>query len=239
LIEEKLMSFSRLFPVIHVVGLVVGLVAGLVLGVTSCTVTRQVGLHLPGDGSGSSGSSGSQKITMIDVSGKSPAEAEAALRAAGITGSMDVRDNYVCDVPGIEELHVCYTSPRAGQASSTTLPVTLYLRHKETRSFAMPDLRGKTVDEAKQILIGMGQPADRFIVEEARGAGDCQPSRICRQSPEPGKEHWVSLSAWLWFAPASATPRTTAETRPSDPRSQPEAKKPETKPGKDEPKPIF
>jgi len=181
----------------------------------SCAVTKQVGLQIPG-----TGSSGSAKITMIDVTGKSSADAEAAVRAAGITASVYVEDNRVCDVPGVEELHVCYTSPRAGQASSTTIPVTLYLRHKETKTFYMPDVRGKTVDEAKQILIGLGQEPNRFLIEEARGADGCQPARICRQSPEPGRQQWVSQAAWLWIGPAQSKP-------------------PDAKPPREEPKPIF
>jgi beta-lactam-binding protein with PASTA domain len=202
----------------------------------SCAVPQQLGLNLGGSG-GSSGNNRSVQMTMIDVTGMTPTEAEAALRAAGVRGSIDVKDNISCDNPKVEELHVCYTAPAAGQATSSTIPVTLNLRYKETKSFDMPDFVGKTVDEARRTLIAMGQSPERFIVEEMVGApADCEPNRICKQSPEAGRKHWVSLAAWLWYGPANRPQRPrppTDATKPTD------TTKPNTTKPTDTAKPIF
>ena len=118
--------------------------------------------------------------------------------------------------------------------------MTLYLRPTETRTYVMPDLRGKTADEAKQILIGLGQQPERFVIEEMRGwLDECQPSRVCRQSPAPGQKTQVTISKWLDIAPAARPERPTPpppppERDPSD-RSPEPAKPPPPPP----PDPIF
>src|SRR5216683_524871 len=67
---------------------------------------------------------------MPDVTGFTAEEARAMFAAAGITGSVDVKDNYVCDDPKVAEMRVCSTAPAAGKMTSARLPITLYLRPK-------------------------------------------------------------------------------------------------------------
>lgn len=177
---------------------------------------------------------------MIDVTGKTKSDAEAAIRSYGITGTISVVDNHVCDDPNVHEGLVCYTAPRSGTATSSRIPVTLYLRPTETRTYVMPDLRGKTVDEAKQILIGLGQQPERFVIEEMRGwLDECQPSRVCRQSPAPGQKTAVTIAKWLDIAPATRPMRPTPPPPPREPGDsspEPPAPKPQDPPP---PEPIF
>ncbi len=183
------------------------------------------------------------QFPMVDVTGKSKGDAEAAIRSYGITGSVSVVDNQTCDDPKVKEMHVCVTSPRAGNTTSTRIPVTLYLRPVETKWFVMPDVRGKTAEEAKRILIGLGQQPERFVIEEMRGWMDeCQPSTVCRQSPEPGAKTFVTISKWLDIAPAKRPERPTPPPPPPDHSSDPtpDRPKPDDKPPEPPPpEPIF
>jgi beta-lactam-binding protein with PASTA domain len=71
-------------------------------------------------------------FAMPDVTGMSRTQAEAALRAQGITGSISVEENHLCDDPKVVAPNVCTTAPAAGQATTATIPVVLYLRQKGT-----------------------------------------------------------------------------------------------------------
>jgi beta-lactam-binding protein with PASTA domain len=141
---------------------------------------------------------------MPDVTGMTRSEAEAALRAQGITGSISVEENYVCDDPNVKELRVCYTAPRAGQDTTATIPKVLYLRQKGTATYAMPDLRGKTADEARKVLVELGQIEQRLKIEEMNVLmDDCQPERVCRQDPKPNEMTKESDYKTLRIAPAA------------------------------------
>lgn len=177
-------------------------------------------------------------VEMVDVTGQSTAQAEGEIRAHGLQGSISVVDNYVCHDPKVQEGFVCTTAPIAGKPASAHTPITLYVRPKETASFVMPDLRGKTGEEAKAILTGLGERSDRVHVEEMAGWQDeCQPSRVCRQSPEPGRTTHVTTPAWLQLAPAQRPGRPVI---PPPVRAPTDAeRKPDTKPEEKPPEPIF
>ena len=199
-----------------------------ILALTSCSmITKAVGWERNGT------------FTMVDVTGQSRSAAESSVRAYGIQGSISVVDNYTCDDPKVKEGFVCYTSPRAGNATSSRISVTLYLRPKETPSFLMPDVRGKTADEAKAMLIALGQNPERFQIEEMRGwLDECEPGRVCRQSPEPGQQTWVTIAKWLEIAPAQRPERPRSPPPPRDVTTAPEDK-PADKPKEKPPEPIF
>ena len=124
---------------------------------------------------------------MPDVTGKTREEAEAYLRSQGITGTITVDDNYVCHDPKVTELRVCTTHPMAGKDTRATLPLTIHLRPKGTATYDMPDLRGKSAEEAKQILMKLGQIEQRLRIETMQVVLDgCQPNKVCKQDPAPG-----------------------------------------------------
>jgi beta-lactam-binding protein with PASTA domain len=130
---------------------------------------------------------GNDPLPMPDVTGKSRADAEAYLKAQGFTGSITVDETYTCDDPDVKELQICFTQPRAGQSTRKTLPVVLYPRQKGTATYPMPDLRGKTADEARAAIMKLGQIEQRLTIEDMDVLmEDCQPRRVCRQDPKPG-----------------------------------------------------
>jgi beta-lactam-binding protein with PASTA domain len=148
------------------------------------TVPKKAGPEIPIAGKVGAGRGGT--FPMPDVTGMTRTEAEAALRAQGITGSITVDEEHRCDDPDVKATRVCYTAPRAGQSTTSTIPKVLYLRQKGTANYAMPDLRGKTVAEARQILRELGQVEQRVKIEQIEVLLDgCQPGRVCRQDPAP------------------------------------------------------
>src|SRR5687768_112149 len=86
----------------------------------SCSAIATQGRAGPVYGSpGATGPQRSKSFPMVNVTGKTPADAEATIRQSGVTASVSIRDNYTCHDPSVVELHVCETSPRAGAATSS------------------------------------------------------------------------------------------------------------------------
>src|SRR5262249_48158932 len=102
---------------------------------------------------------------MPDVSGKTPDEAKAALAEAGMVADTEVKDEICADETAVAEQHVCYTTPRAGQPTSSHIPVTIWIKQKAAVFFEMPNLVGLTPEEAKQKLIALGEVPDRIMIE--------------------------------------------------------------------------
>lgn len=124
---------------------------------------------------------------MPDLTGKTREEAEAALRADGMRGTVIVEDNYLCDDPNVTEQQVCFTKPAKGQPTSATLPIVLYLRMKGSATYDMPDFRGKTPEETRAALMKLGQIEQRLSFQEMDFINDgCQAGRVCEQDPAPG-----------------------------------------------------
>jgi beta-lactam-binding protein with PASTA domain len=175
---------------------------------------------------------------MPDVAGKTADEARVALALAGITGPIEVVDNYVCDDPGVPETRVCSTAPAAGQTIRASLPVTLRLRPKEVARFVMPDLVGKTGDEARRLLLAAGQQPRHILVETLPGdPGDgCLENRVCRQSPAKGEETVVTGPKLVQLGPQGAgrsarpEPARRDEPEPPGPETPKQAEKPKDKP---------
>jgi len=180
----------------------------------------------------------SGNFAMPDVHGLTADEAKDQLAQAGITGSVSPFENYTCDDPSVPETHVCVTAPRAGATTSAHIPVTLYLKAKATPSFTMPDVMGKTADEARAALLAFGQEPARILVETLPGGGpDCLPDRVCRQSPGAGNQAWVTGPVLLQLGTHDAAAR-----RPPPPPDahKPDAAKPDPQaPPLQKPSPIF
>lgn len=142
---------------------------------------------LPGKDGGSVRADDNGNVTMPDLRKMTREDAEAALRKAGITGSINLEENYTCDDPEVIEQRVCFTKPKAGDKMSPRIPVILYLRQKGTANYAMPDLKGKTEAEAREILANLKQIPQRLTVETMEVImPDCEAKKVCRQDPKPG-----------------------------------------------------
>jgi beta-lactam-binding protein with PASTA domain len=175
---------------------------------------------------------------MPDLAGKTAEQAKVALALLGMTGSIEVVDNYVCDDARVPEMHVCSTAPAAGHTTSARLPVTLRLRPKEVARFVMPDLVGKTGDEASRLLVAAGQEPRHIFIETLPGdPGDgCLENRVCRQSPEKGQETVVTGPKLVQLGPQGAGKRARPEPAPPEqheparPDAPTQAEKPKDKP---------
>jgi beta-lactam-binding protein with PASTA domain len=197
------------------------------LAVTGCaTLARTVQVERSGS------------FAMPDVHGLTADQAKDELARAGITGSVELFENYTCDDPTVAETKVCITAPRAGAATSARIPVTLYLRVAEIQTFMMPDLMGKTAEQARQALLALGQESPRILVETIVGApSDCAAGRVCRQSPDAGQKTWVNGPKYVGLGPVGAGPRApdlpAEKPVPGDPEpARPPAPTPQ-------PSPIF
>jgi beta-lactam-binding protein with PASTA domain len=205
-------------------------ILALTVAATSCATIAK-GVHYERAGN----------FAMPDVHGLTPDEAKDELAKAGITGSVSLFENYTCDDPSVAETRVCVTAPRAGAATSARIPVTLYLKTKATPSFTMPDVMGKTADEARTALLALGQHPERILVETLPGGGsDCIADRICRQSPSAGNQAWVTGPVLLQLGSHDAGTRRPPppDARTPDAR-KPDKPDPQKPPSPRTPSPIF
>ncbi|MBO0854067.1 MAG: PASTA domain-containing protein [Nocardia sp.] len=94
-------------------------------------------------------SSGSQPVTVPDVSGKTVEEAKAVLRQTGLTVATSHRDEFDQQVPAGQ---VAATEPAAGTRSLTGSAVTLVV----SNAVQVPDVSGLSVKQARNRLEGAG-----------------------------------------------------------------------------------
>ncbi|MHB9855907.1 PASTA domain-containing protein [Streptomyces krungchingensis] len=137
---------------------------------------------------------------------------------------------------------VCFQTPsREETVRPSVRTLTLYAVPKQEvcpthllgpRRVAMPDLVGKSLDEADRALeaLDLDHPAMRHAYTGKRldnGSHDLDQWQVCRQQPEPGTEVLVSTQVGLWLIDPDAPC-----TRPSpEPTPKPEPKpKPKPKP---------
>ncbi|MEU1199848.1 PASTA domain-containing protein [Streptomyces sp. NPDC005813] len=135
---------------------------------------------------------------------------------------------------------VCFQTPSRQETVRPSLrTLTLYAVPKREvcpthllgpRRVAVPDLVGKSLDEADRALeaLELDHPAMRHAYTGKRldnGSHDLDEWHVCRQQPEPGTEVLVSTQVGLWLIDPGA-PCTRPSPKPT-PKSEP---KPEPKP---------
>ncbi len=162
-------------------------------------------------------------FALPDVKGMTVSEAKTALAMDGVTGTIDVRDN-ICGTEDPTPVgHVCYQSPGAGQMVYGDLPVQLGVAVPKDHGgkgkdawILMPDVRGKSVKEARAIL-GKAGMKDLVVTQDTM----CQdgPDVVCETSPPTGTHAYLHVQNQLYVGEPKAKP-------PQDP-------KPEKKPDKD------
>jgi hypothetical protein len=152
-------------------------------------------------------------FAMPDLSGLSVSEAKDKLAAAGITGSVDVVDNYVCheDEARVGVDAVCSTAPAAGQERSARTPTTLYTRPRPTAA-PMPDVIGTSVAEGKRKLGAAGfARVEVEVLEPGRIPDDCVPHTVCATSPPAGAPTAFNGTKYLLVPPDDYRPRAAAK----------------------------
>ncbi|MET7675683.1 Stk1 family PASTA domain-containing Ser/Thr kinase [Streptomyces seoulensis] len=118
-----------------------------------------------------------EKVTIPDVKGKSCDEAKAALSDAGLTPTCN--DQPVADPA--QNGKVQGTNPEIGRQVKKGTPVSISVGKNDTpEQVQVPDVRGKTVAAAKQILTAAGFTSIQF----AAGSDSSDAAIVTQQDPQ-------------------------------------------------------
>lgn len=180
----------------------------------------------PGTTSGGSTASGNGRLIIPALTGKTAAEADAVLRAAGFTFDRVAIDDHLCggdDDKMVAQETVCDQRPAAGSESGARLiGLTVTIQHdtyehggvggpSEWRR--MPDLVGKPIDVARTVLARANLPIDAEFEVIEKASDDCQPDQVCGTEPEPRSRKVLGRRGRLYVGKAQAT--TTPATKPA------------------------
>ena len=143
-----------------------------------------------------SGADTSGNVTIPDVFKLSRDQAIAALRKAGVQGDID-EDHNLCGsiVNGriVEIGEVCQQQPVGGRVQGARLVVTLTIQTEDPRHGdigrltewrLMPDLVGKTFEQALATMRSAGFTDDDKLQQTWADETSCKPKVVCRQYPE-------------------------------------------------------
>ena len=184
-----------------------------------------------------SGADTSGQVTIPDVFKLPRAQAIAALRKAGVQGDIN-EDGNLCGstVNGriVETGEVCQQQPVAGRVQGARLVVTLTIQTEDPRHGdigritewrLMPNLVGKTFDQALAAMRSAGFTDDSQLQQTWADETSCKPNVVCRQYPEPmkraglhdGKAVYLGADAKPVVASVSPAPAPTGGAPPSPP----------------------
>jgi hypothetical protein len=174
---------------------------GLVLAACQfSSSTSGGGVHYGGGGGDdrASGAGTSHPVTVPNLFGLTRPEAEAALRAAGITGQLELNQNHgscgsAVDKHVVELGHVCQQAPAAGQQTSSTLFVSVMIQDENPWRgelgggrtwYLLPDVVGLPLEQAYAKLKGAGFPSMEVFHVRYIERADCKPNLVCEMFPE-------------------------------------------------------
>jgi hypothetical protein len=196
----------------------------------------------PSGNSSVSGPAANGTITIPSVFGMTREQAIAALRRAGYQGTAS-DDSSLCDsvVAGrvIEIGQVCYQHPPAGRVQGARLPISLRVQTenpwhgnagKPTEWRLMPDLIGKSIDQARAEMKRVGFSREDSVQLQWVDEPGCKPLIVCRTYPDPMQRAGLS-SGKIVFAGRDPN---AAVAKPAE--SPPEPAKPG--PAKPDPAPV-
>jgi beta-lactam-binding protein with PASTA domain len=139
-------------------------------------------------------SMGPQRVTIPDLTGDSERSAEINIRRRGLEmGSMAV-----ATVPEASPDQIVAQSPPANAVNVSAPKVSMLVAATEERkSYVMPDLRGRTEDEAVNAIIGAGLKAGSIASQPPRDADANSPETlpagtriVVKTVPGPGQRVW-------------------------------------------------
>jgi len=166
------------------------------LVLAGCSVMGSLGGSAPGTagtGGGPTPAGGDGKLVMVDLVGKTPAEATAALQAAGFTSSPEVnRIMLECDggTPSVGRIRCQAPPPGALADRYAIINVTVEEgAHRFGGSLVRDQLvkvRGMTVAAAKAYLQGLGHDGEIAVWEQPTFARGCAAQTVCDVAPEAG-----------------------------------------------------
>ena len=139
-------------------------------------------------------SMGPQRVTIPDLNGDSERSAEINIKRRGLEmGAMAV-----ADIPDATPDQVVAQSPPANATNVSAPRVSLLVAATPDRkSYVMPDLHGKTEDEAVNAIIGAGLKVGSITSQPPPGTDADSPETlpsgsrtILRTVPAPGQRVW-------------------------------------------------
>jgi eukaryotic-like serine/threonine-protein kinase len=144
-------------------------------------------------------SMGPQRVTIPDLSGDSERSAEIKRRGLEM-GAMAV-----ADIPDATPDQIVAQSPPANATNVSAPKVSVLIAASEERkSYVMPDLRGKTEDDAVNAIVGAGLKVGSISSQPAPGADENSPETlpagtriVTRTAPAQGQRVWDGQSIAL------------------------------------------
>ena len=120
-------------------------------------------------------SMGPQRVTIPDLTGDSERSAEINIRRRGLElGTMAV-----ASLPETTPDQIVAQSPPANAVNVSAPKVSVLIAATEDRkSFVMPDLRGRTEDEAVNAIVGAGLKVGAIASQPLAGAGENSPETL-------------------------------------------------------------
>jgi beta-lactam-binding protein with PASTA domain len=139
-------------------------------------------------------SMGPQRVTIPDLTGDSERSAEINVRRRGLEmGTMAV-----ATVPDASPDQIVAQSPPANATNVSAPKVSMLVAATEERkSYVMPDLRGRTEDDAVNAIVGAGLKAGSITSQPPPGADANSPETlpagtriVVKTIPGPGQRVW-------------------------------------------------
>jgi eukaryotic-like serine/threonine-protein kinase len=120
-------------------------------------------------------SMGPQRVTIPDLTGNSERSAEISVKRRGLEmGTMAV-----ADIPDATPDQIVAQSPPANATNVSAPRVSMLIAASEERkSYVMPDLRGKTEDEAVNAIVGAGLKVGSINSQPLPGADENSPETL-------------------------------------------------------------
>jgi serine/threonine-protein kinase len=137
---------------------------------------------------------GPQRVTIPDLTGDSERSAEINIRRRGLElGTMAV-----ATVPDATPDQIVAQSPPANALNVSAPKVSMLVAASEERkSYVMPDLRGRTEDEAVNAIVGAGLKAGSISSQPRPDADANSPETlpegtrtVVKTVPGPGQRVW-------------------------------------------------
>ena len=124
------------------------------------------------------GGIGISQIAMPDVTGKSRTDAEAAIRAAGLRGKIEV------DLQsGPSSREVCRQVPSPGGKTNSTFTLTLEMCTRDAHEHVRPELEGLSVEAATKLAKASGYTGKIEVHYLDEYAAGCKDDTVCRVDP--------------------------------------------------------
>jgi beta-lactam-binding protein with PASTA domain len=137
---------------------------------------------------------GPQRVTIPDLTGDSERSAEINVRRRGL----EIGTMAVAEIPDASPDQIVAQSPPANAVNVSVPKVSMLVAASEERkSYVMPDLRGRTEDQAVNAIVGAGLKTGSITSQPPPGADANSPETlpagtriVVKTVPGPGQRVW-------------------------------------------------